>query len=154
MAKSRYSSGIGTKIFIGSAVGILLLAVVLMIFSLSKSGRFNSFKKELTAISGGVKSKIFVEYRGETSEITKKEFGRVYALLISARRRDHVGGAKITDTCSIHISNIGGEEGVLTIDKTDTEYIKVTYQSSKSEYIYWFQCAFGSILNLAGATAK
>lgn len=155
MAKTRYRSGIGSKVLIWSVFLVLFVAVVALIFAVAQNDRFNSFKRELSGISGGVKSRISAEYQGEIYEITKKDFSHIYSFLTGSRRLDSLNGAKITDTVTIRFTDIG-REGELTIAKTDTEYLETHYKSNDSEYTYWFKCASGykSILRLAGVPAK
>lgn len=154
MARKRYSSGAGSKILIWSVFAVLFVAVVALIFTVVQTARFSNFKRELAGISGEVKSKISAEYQGEIYEVTKKDFSRIYSLLIGGGRRDSLDGAKITDTVTIRFSAIG-KEGEMTISQTDTEYYEVYYKSGDSAYTYWFNCAVGykSILKLAGVPA-
>ena len=81
MTKTRYNSGIGSKLLIGAVFLILIAAVFAMIFAFSKNEQFNSFKRELSSLSGGVKSELYTEYKGNIYEITKK-ISRIYILFL------------------------------------------------------------------------
>jgi xanthine/uracil/vitamin C permease (AzgA family) len=154
MAKARYDSQVGAKALIGTAVGLLALAVVFLMYALTVSGRFNSFKDEVSSISGDVKSKIVAEYHGETKEVSKKDFGRIFAAMVSARRRQNEASANIVDTLTFRLSNVGDQQGLMTVCKTDKNCVKVTYQSENSEYTYWFDCGYQYILNLTGLSPR
>ena len=155
MTRTRYNSGIGSKLLIGAVLLILLAAVSAMIFAFAKNEQFNSFKRELSSLSGGVKSELYTEYKGNIYEITKKDFSHIYTFLTSSTRQDSQSGADITDSFSIHLKNMN-KEGVLSINETDTEYIIVSFNTQNSEYTYWFKSVvgYGSLLKLSGAPAK
>jgi hypothetical protein len=151
MAKARYSSQTGTKIFIGVAVGLLLAVIAFVIFSVMRNTRFTRFKNEIATVSGEVKSKITIDYNGEEKPLTKVEFGRIYkALIFAPSHREFFSGAKEEETLTLRLSNIGDELSTLTITKTDQPYVKATFQSDRSNYTYWFQCDYDYILILAG----
>lgn len=151
MAKARYSNQVGTRIFIGVAIGILVLAIAILVGSMVKSKKFNDFKNEVSGYTAGVKSKITLDYEGESKELSKKEFSRMFMTMISARsRRDFVSGADILETITVRFTQILDEESVMTISKTNKPYVKVTYQSKDSNYTYWFQCSYDYILTYAG----
>jgi len=152
MAKARYESQMGAKILMGVAFGLLVFAAVFIALSLAVTGRFNRFKQEVASISGDVKSKIVAEYHGEQTELSKKSFGRIFLAMVSSRRKEILPGASITDQVAFHLSNVGGQQAVMTVSRTDKGYVKVTYEADDCDYTYWFECGYVHILNLAGLT--
>ncbi|MGI6193319.1 MAG: hypothetical protein ACOYI3_07160 [Christensenellales bacterium] len=133
MAKTRYSKETGTKIMIASVFAYLIAGIGFIVFSFARSGRFNEFKKELTEISGAPKSRVSIEYYGKANEIAKQDFGRIDAILASARRRDYFNESKVLDTLNIHLTSIGGEY----YDHLQNRYgyVQVTYESDESVYL-------------------
>ena len=151
MAKARYGSQTGTKIFIAVSIGLLVFAIAFVVGSISKAGRFNDFKNEVASYSGDVKSKISLEYNGTTRELTKKDFSRMFMVMVSSRvRKDHVVGASILDSMTVRLTKILDESAEMTISKTDKGFVNVTYQSEKSSYTYWFQYSYDNIQIYAG----
>lgn len=155
MARKRYRSGIGINIYIGTSLFALASAVAILIWAFLQNEQYRAFKNDTVELASGPKSFLTTEYNGETTPLSKQSFSKIFLLMTNGRRSVSMGG-EILDAFTIHFVNLV-DKGEMTISKTSTPYMKVTFatEAKNKNYTFWFQCAagYGSMLKIATTPA-